>query len=85
MERMKLSSSTTVEEVCKLLASDTLGFSGADIAALVRSAAVQCLNENTSNDEIAVEMRHFRDARKYDLPQPTSNNDLVEKLLKWRP
>jgi len=82
---MKLSGNTSVAEICKTIAFETLGFSGADIAALVRSAAVRCLNESTSAEVTAVEMRHFKDARMYNLTEPTSNNALVEKLLKWRP
>jgi SpoVK/Ycf46/Vps4 family AAA+-type ATPase len=85
VQRMKLSSSTDVIEICKTMAQETVGFSGADIAALVRSAAVRCLNETSTMEGNGVEMRHFLDARKFDLTEPSSNNTLVEKLLKWRP
>ena len=71
-----------------MMANETVGFSGADIAALVRSAAVRCLNEaeGTSEEDVAgVELRHFKDARKYEFAEPSSNNALVNRLLQWRP
>ena len=83
---MKLSSSTSVDEVCKQLAGGvTAGFSGADLFALIRSAAVRCLNENVSGDMEGVELRHFLDAKAHDMTEPSSNKELVERLLHWRP
>mmetsp|Transcript_10663 Transcript_10663/g.19913 ORF Transcript_10663/g.19913 Transcript_10663/m.19913 type:complete len:938 (-) Transcript_10663:1091-3904(-) len=85
VERMKLDENTAIEEVCQYVAAETSGFSGADLAALIRCAAVRCLNDVASDTEKGVELRHFRDARKFDMTQPTSNKELVSRLSRWRP
>lgn len=84
-KRMKLHESTSTEEVCKYLAAETSGFSGADLAALIRCAAVRCLNDITSDVEKGVELRHFQEARQLDMTHPTSNKELVSRLSRWRP
>ena len=76
---------TSMDEICKAMAVESSGFSGADLAALVRSAAVRCLNENRSGEVAGVELRHFTDARRYDMTDPSSNTKLVERLLRWKP
>ena len=85
VERMKLHENTSVEEVCKYLAAETHGFSGADLAALVRSAAVRCLNDANFDNMQGVKLHHFKDARHVDMVKPTSNKELVGRLLHWRP
>lgn len=85
VKRMKLHSNTSVQEVCQTLVPLTNGFSGADIAALIRSAAVRCLNDERSGDVLGVELRHFLEAKQIDVSKPSSNIALVEKLKKWRP
>lgn len=79
---MKIHQNTSIKEVCSYLAAETSGFSGADLAALIRAAAVRCLNDTTSDVGQGVELRHFRDARKFDMVGPTSNVELVHQ---WRP
>ena len=85
VKRMKLHSNTSVQEVCQTLVPLTNGFSGADIAALVRSAAVRCLNDERPGDVLGVELRHFLKAKQIDVAKPSSNIALVAKLKKWRP
>lgn len=85
VKRMKLHSNTSIQEICRSLVPLTVGFSGADIAALVRSAAVRCLNEERPGDILGVELRHFTEAKEIDVTQPSSNIALVERLQRWRP
>ena len=44
VSRMKLAPHCSVDDICKAIASLYLGFSGADLAALCRAAAVRCLS-----------------------------------------
>ena len=69
----------SITELCEQLSVSTQGFSGADIAALCRAAAVRAFGEETS-----VEGSHFRDALKYDV-FPSSDDSLVKRLKLWRP
>ena len=85
IERMKLHESTSIEEICSILVPLTIGFSGADIAALTRSAAVQCLNDRTADNALGVKTKHFQAARQMDVTEPSSNKELVSRLQKWRP
>ena len=85
IERMKLHESTSIEEICSTLVPLTIGFSGADIAALTRSAAVQCLNDRTADNALGVQTKHFQAARQMDVTEPSSNKELVSRLQKWRP
>lgn len=64
------------------LASQTQGFSGADLAALCRAAAVRALFENSQAADVTD--RHFLEALTTDV-EPSSDNDLVMRLAKWRP
>ena len=68
-----------LNKLCEELSILTEGFSGADIAALCRAAAVRALGEET-----AVEGYHFRNALKCDV-FPSSDGDLVKRLSLWRP
>lgn len=68
--------------LCEKLAGQTDGFSGADLAALCRSAAVRCLREQ--DDDGLVDESHFVEALKHDITA-TSTEKLVEKLSKWKP
>lgn len=85
IKRMKLHENTVIEQVCKYLAAETSGFSGADLAALIRCAAVRCLNDAASDVEKGVELRHFQYAKQFDMTHPTSNQQLVNRLSRWRP
>ena len=79
-----------VNKICAKMAKMCDGFSGADLAAVCRAAAVKCLNErgdassSSSTSIIGVEERHFLDAIANDVTQ-SSSKDLVDRLLKWRP
>ena len=81
--RMRLASRENdfVERVCRSLAEETAGFSGADLAALCRGAAVRCLNEDGSHGMI--EEHHFRDALIGS--KPSCGASLAEQLSTWRP
>ncbi len=82
VERMRTSDRENIHKLknlCEELSILTEGFSGADIAALCRAAAVRALGEG-----MAVEGYHFRDALKFDV-SPSSDELLVEKLSLWRP
>ena len=78
---MKLHEKVVTELVCEELAKSCVGFSGADLAALIRIAAVRCLNDG---GQLGVERRHFMDARKRDMTLGSSSTELVERILRWR-
>ena len=78
---MKTSFERNVEElqrVCEHVARLTQGFSGADLAALCRTAAVQCLLENGS----LVDQAHFD--RALQGSQPSCSAGLVQRIERWR-
>jgi SpoVK/Ycf46/Vps4 family AAA+-type ATPase len=81
--RMRLASSDNafVERICRSLADEAEGFSGADLAALCRAAAVRCLNEHGSSG--IVKERHFHEAL-IDF-KPSCSANLAEQLSTWRP
>lgn len=79
--RMRLRDSANVDRICQTLAEACDGFSGADLAALCRAAAVKCLSE--SGTDARIEIRHFQDARKGFVP--SCDVELVTKLSTWRP
>jgi len=85
VNQMKLHTNTSVQEICRTLVPLTVAYSGADIAALVRSAAVRCLNEERPENTVGVQLHHFIEAKQTDVTQPSSNTALVERLRKWRP
>ena len=66
-----------LEDICKELAGQTDGFSGADLAAMCRSAAVQCLLENCDS----VEEKHFKSA--LQVCHGSSSVELVERIKRW--
>jgi transitional endoplasmic reticulum ATPase len=69
-----------LERTCVALADCTLGFSGADLAALCRAAAVRCLLENGEY----VEERHFIEVQEGGLTA-SSSTYLVERIRRWNP
>lgn len=71
----------TIRNLCEELSILTEGFSGADIAALCRAAAVRALGQG---EGISVGENHFQDALKLDV-LPSSNDALVKRLKIWRP
>ena len=81
--RMRLASSDNafVERICRSLADEAEGFSGADLAALCRAAAIRCLNEHGSSG--IIKERHFREAL-IDF-KPSCSANLAEQLSTWRP
>jgi SpoVK/Ycf46/Vps4 family AAA+-type ATPase len=80
VSRMKLAPHSSADEICKSMAELCLGYSGADLAALCRSASVRCL----SIGDGAVEKQHFIDARMHDAVR-SSNEYLVKRILAWQP
>jgi SpoVK/Ycf46/Vps4 family AAA+-type ATPase len=71
----------TISDLCDELSTLTEGFTGADVAALCRAAAVRALGQG---DGISVDANHFKDALKLDV-FPSSDNILVKRLKAWRP
>ena len=70
-----------INRLCKKLSILTEGFSGADIAALGRAAAVRALEEG---EESIVEESHFKEAIEHDM-RSSSDETLVQRLKMWRP
>lgn len=62
------------------MAHRTAGFSGADLAALCRAAAVLCLEQESDQ----VEEQHFVEALKYGI-QASSSESLVKRIAEWHP
>lgn len=83
VSRMRLASSEKayVDTLCQTLAEECEGFSGADIAALCRAAAVRCLAEQGANGRI--EECHWRHAR--EGLKPSCGVELATRLYMWRP
>ena len=84
VSRMKLAPETDqaspADDICKSLAELCLGYSGADLAALCRSAAVRCLSKGDGS----VTKQHFIDARVHDVKR-SSNDKLVKRISAWQP
>ena len=72
------------EELCKLLAKDTDGLSGADLFALCRAAAIRCIRDKDSTVEGGVKENHFLEALQEDI-KPSCDKNFVRKLVKWSP
>ena len=72
--------STDLCGFCERLAKATAGFSGADLAALARAAAVRCLLSNSSE----IKETHFW-AVLEDGFGPSSDAELVVRIKRWRP
>ena len=72
-----------VEDICKCIASKRcLGFSGADLAALCRAAAVRCLSNGDGDKGIT--KQYFLDAIVHDVVR-SSDDALVRRISNWRP
>jgi SpoVK/Ycf46/Vps4 family AAA+-type ATPase len=85
IHRMKFKgrdSAETIQVLCHKLAGLTDTYSGADLAALCRAAAVRALIGSSENEEITE--NHFLEALEKDV-RPSSDNSLVQRLSKWRP
>eukprot|EP00554_Chaetoceros_debilis_P001230 CAMPEP_0194096528 /NCGR_PEP_ID=MMETSP0149-20130528/57387_1 /TAXON_ID=122233 /ORGANISM="Chaetoceros debilis, Strain MM31A-1" /LENGTH=1231 /DNA_ID=CAMNT_0038782503 /DNA_START=194 /DNA_END=3889 /DNA_ORIENTATION=- len=103
--KLEQDTDTSIDSICQAVAEKCIGFSGADLEALVRSAAVRCLHESSKKSSssislpsssasgesfgvgvgVGVGLRHFIDAKDIDMPNPSSNKALVERLRTWRP
>ena len=70
------------DKICNSIAKICIGFSGADLAALCRAAAVRCLSEKDGTG--GVEEKHFNDAFMYDVLR-SSQDALVQRISKWQP
>ena len=79
--KMKLAEPENIQNLCKSMAKLCLGYSGADIAALCRAAAVRCLTERC--EEEGIQERHYKEAYMHDIV-PSSNDDLVKRILMWK-
>ncbi len=82
ISHMKIHPKTSVGEVCKKMAHDCEGFSGADLSQLVRAAAARSM---TISSHSQVDLQHFIDSKKYDIPVPSSEENLAHRLKQWRP
>lgn len=85
MRKMRIrhdDNSASIEPLCMKLAEKCDGFSGADLVALCRAAAVRCLAEQGEGG--SVEAKHFVEAREHDV-SCSSSMDLVQRLSRWRP
>ena len=72
------------EELCKLLAKDSDGLSGADLFALCRAAAIRCIRDKDSTVEGGVKEIHFLEALQEDI-KPSCDKNFVRKLRNWSP
>ena len=84
IEKMKVrdgDNTDRIDQLCEELSNLTEGFSGVDIAALCRAAAVRALGQG---EGLPVEEIHFKDALNVDV-FPSSDEILVQKLKTWRP
>lgn len=79
--RMKPADDPNVERICKTLAETCDGFSGADLAALCRAAAVECLAEG--GEGARIEERHFNEARKRF--SRSCDVESAMRLMRWKP
>lgn len=75
--------SNPVDNICKSIAKLCLGFSGADLAAICRAAAVRCIADEEGGKDGITE-QHFQDAYMHDVKR-SSNDALVNKITRWRP
>ena len=72
-----------ISTLCSELSLETQGFSGADLAALCRAAAVRSLRDSKHGGQ-KVTMLHFLSAIDEDIV-PSCSTSLVDKLRHWRP
>ena len=69
-----------LESVCQELASQTKGYSGADLAAVCKAAAVRCLQDKCVD---GVTTQHFFSALANDVG-PSSDPESVRKIEQWQ-
>lgn len=79
--KMKLAPSEDVDDLCKSMGKLCLGYSGADLAALCRAAAVRCLSEGDDAD--GIQEKHYTAAFMHDVV-PSSNDELVHRIAMWK-
>ena len=73
---------SAVDKICKSMSKLCIGFSGADLAALCRAAAVRCLS--CGDEASGITEKHFMDA--YFMQTERSSNDaLVKRISQWQP
>lgn len=70
-----------LDEICKSMAEKCPGYSGADLAALCRTAAVQCLARG--DESRGITMQHFSNA--LCEVSRSSNDALLKKIINWMP
>lgn len=70
-----------VDEISKSMAHVSIGYSGADLAALCRTAVVRCLSNGDGANGIT--KQHFSDAV-HDVMR-SSNDKLLKKISTWKP
>ena len=68
-------------EICKSIARECVGFSGADLAAVCRAAAVRCLS--VGDEASGVTKQHLSSALN-DVMR-SSNDALLKKISTWQP
>lgn len=73
---------SALDTICKSMSKLCLGFSGADLAALCRAAAVQCLS--CGDEANGITEQHFNDAYMNDVKR-SSNDILVKRISLWQP
>lgn len=86
ISRMKMkdvSNEDSLRTLCHSIAERTDGFSGADIAALCRAAAIRTLGDGGGED-CSIEERHIWTALEKDV-RASSDAQLVDRLKKWKP
>ena len=75
-------SESSLTALADLIAVRTSGFSGADLAALCRAAALRALLDSGSVN--VVSEANFIDALKDDV-HPSSDEKLIQRLREWKP
>ena len=78
LDRMRLDGSS--KELSRDLANRCSGYSGADISALCRSAAIACLHDNCNHK--GVSKKHFLQAQK-DF-SPSNSPQAIDRLRQWK-
>jgi SpoVK/Ycf46/Vps4 family AAA+-type ATPase len=73
-----------LKSLAKSIADKTEGYSGADLAALCRAAAVRALIDCEDGQDAHVTQDHFEKALLHDV-RPSSDDQLVNRLAEWRP
>lgn len=82
LQHMKVEQDITI--LSEHLASLTIGFSGADLAALCRAAVVQCLLEGSERNPVKVQQHHFEAVLKEGIVAPSSEPALLSRIEGWQ-